>query len=72
MSVNKPVKFEFKANHTYFLLFFLLKKRYISHIKFVFHSKNSQIKYIMKLSTKKKVQGSQINSKGLINLFEIL
>jgi predicted aldo/keto reductase-like oxidoreductase len=48
--VNKLVKFEWKTKHTYFSNFFERKKRdmYISHTRFSFHSKNSQIKYIMK------------------------
>jgi hypothetical protein len=48
--VNKPVKFELKAKHIYILLFFYIKKgRYVSHTRFAFHSKNSQIKYTVKL-----------------------
>jgi hypothetical protein len=66
MLVNKPVKFESKAKHKYF---FLKKKdRYLLYYKFTFHSKNSQIKYIVKSlrKRKRKARNPQINSKGSI------
>jgi len=44
--VNKPVKFKLKAKYTYF--FIKKKDRYVSHTIFAFHSKNPQIKYIVK------------------------
>jgi hypothetical protein len=56
VSMNKPVKIEFKTKHTYFyifLLFFILKKKHVSYARFTFHSKNPRINYIVK-SLKKK------------------
>jgi hypothetical protein len=45
-------------------IFFLGKKcKYVSYIKFAFHNKNPQIKYIMKLYIQKQCEGPQINSK---------
>jgi len=52
--------------HVY--IFFLKKK--ISYTEFVFHSKNSQINYIVKY-LKKNVRHLQINSKGSTNIFEV-
>jgi len=53
--VNKPVKFELKAKHTYFfIVIFLWKKdKYVSHTIFIFHNKNILIKYTVKSSEKK-------------------
>jgi len=58
--MNELVKFELKAKHTYFfiVIFYGKKDRYVSHIRFTFHSKNPQIKYTMKSLEKKKREGA--------------
>jgi hypothetical protein len=49
--------------HTYFF-----KKKNVSNIEFAFHSKNSQIKYIVKYP-KKNTSDLHINSKSSMNCF---
>jgi len=70
---NKPAKFELKAKLYIFscYLFIYKKDRHISHTRFGFHSKNSKIKYTVKLS-KKNTRDLQINSKESTSFFRIL
>jgi hypothetical protein len=70
--VNKSVKFGLKAKHIFLLIFFTRKKnRYVSHIRFTFHSKSLQPKYTVKLTKKKGVRDPQINKKRILDFFRI-
>jgi hypothetical protein len=53
-SVNKSVKFGLKAKHIFFFRE-IEKERYVSHIRFAFHSKSLQPKYKRPTNKSKRV-----------------